>query len=161
MHPLAKLSFEYDPRSMQRALLAAALLLMLYLGFGQLIPLGHQAHQVRAAKTGLLQVQVAIERYALAHGGRYPYELAELANLGYLDRFPENPYTGRAMRYFERDLLPGEELRAPAPPPGARRGDFIYLREYDSEREYAARSPGGYLLVLCEADAPLLRPAVD
>jgi hypothetical protein len=104
-------------------------------------------------------IQLALERYAVDHGGLYPVTLEPVQQEGYLPAFPRNPYSKRQLKDL-RAQLTGEQVSmlSQMQPLGADRlpvelreqlewaGNFVYLPriELDGNGAYTAR---GYSLL--------------
>ncbi|MEP0815025.1 MAG: hypothetical protein HRF49_10215 [bacterium] len=61
---------------------------------GREIMLARLARATAELKSSSHAIQLAVERYAVDNEGLYPADLDELVRLGYMDRFPPNPYYG-------------------------------------------------------------------
>ena len=69
--------------------------------------------KAKVAKANLHTIQLVVERYAVDYEGDYPFDVYDVITAGYIDEFPETPFSGQPMRAYP----PGSEV-----PPG----DFVY-----------------------------------
>lgn len=104
-----------------------------------ILSINNLEHEVMA---NLRSIQVVVERYYIDHKRQYPSNIKELVNLGYIGKFPINPYT-------EREMKPVKfEHRS--------KGDFTYIPIKDTKNDLIY----GYYLI-CYGEPEMQYDKVD
>jgi hypothetical protein len=89
-------------------------------------------------KLNLHAIQVAIERYSVDKNGKYPENSKELIELGYMSKFPINPFTNEPMKDIAfKDRAAGEFMYIPMKNSETGLIDNFYLLGYgETENKY-------------------------